>query len=255
MPKQVAEEASDNDGSRWKYLKHTVLVWGGIIGAVTAILTIPSVGHSIWKNGLELRDRMTSPDIKASVDRFSIRCAVQKPATDVGPLLLEKHCDIGALGISVLFGFANEDFIPRSIKSLKAKLELFDALDNVTEHLMDWPRLVSHQTINGTDSVVWSEWSSIDFGARESETQEILFTSKHSQPQNYGKFRKAIYNSETDPAWTEAKITITAEFIDTKSNMKILECKTKISPKYIQFRIDNPQRQNQITLPCINILN
>ena len=207
---------------------------GGVVGAFGAILTL-----LVWLWG-----KWVDPNVSVTIDSISIRCAYQLESADE-ELNWEKHCAPAPVSMSTSIEFKNRDSVKRNVSDLEAEIELKSRSFMYTVY-MPWVLDVSHERVNGKETVTWSEWESLVLNPDSSVKHEFLFRPKYGDSEYNSHFMEGLLKKDM----RGVSATIRVRFAEKADFVEIIRCEGEFISRAVDVRIEDVGKRNQITVEC-----
>ena len=230
------------------WLREHLLGVGGMVGAVTAMLTLPGLILSTWNGPLRLIDSWTEPDIAVAVGQLKLRCLIVRPPSDSGQLTLEEHCDPGNLAVSGRFTLTNQDRIARNVTSLRALVRLIGEKSEMAIALKR-PLSVRHKVTNGSETAPLSDWMPVDLDPQSTHVQEIAFDQHGPDSTSWQAVRHGMFQNVDDPVWDRVAFTLWATVSGEADELEVFHCTALFKEKHLKTR-HNKKEQNRMPFDC-----
>lgn len=231
------------------WLRERILYVGGIVGAITALVTLPGLVLSTWNGSLQVIDSWTEPDIVVAVGQLKLRCLVVRDPTETEPLSLEDNCVPGNLAVSGKFALTNHDRIARNVTNLRAKVQLLDGPE--MQITLGRPLSVRHEVVNGTDTAAWFDWTPVDLGSLSTHVEEIAFDQHGLTPTPWKAVHDPLFQDVDRPVWKGVVFTVWARVFGETDELEIFRCSAQFKAKHLSARRENRSMRNRMPFDCV----
>ena len=231
------------------WLRERVLYIGGVVGAVTALVTLPGLVLSTWNGSLRVIDSWSQPDIVVAVGQLKLRCLIVRPPNDSKQITLEDNCDPGNVAVSGRFALSNHDRIARNVTNLRAQVQFLDG--PTMQVALDRPLSVRHEVVNGTDTAKWFDWKPVNLDPQSTHVEEIAFDQHGATPTQWEAVREALFHDVNKPAWSGVAFVVWATVFGETDELEVLRCSARFRKKHFESRHQNLNMQNRMPFNCI----
>ena len=222
---------------------------GGLVGAITALATLPGLVMSTWNGSLRIIDGLTEPDIVTMAGQLNLRCLVIKPPDEAEGLSLEHHCDPGNFAVSGTVALTNADRIARTVTDLRAEVRLLGEQDFVVD--LARPLSVRHEVVDGKETVVWFDWTPLELDPQSTHVEELAFDQHGIDGERWETVRRGLFAEGSDPIWDGVEFTLWSTVFDEVNELVLLRCKTRFMARSLELRRNDPQKQIRMPFNCV----
>ena len=231
------------------WLRERILYIGGIVGAITALITLPGLVLSTWNGSLRVIDSWTQPDIGVAVGQLKLRCLIVRPPNESKQITLEDNCDPGNVAVSGRFALTNHDRIARNVTNLRAQVQFLDGPQ--LQVALDRPLSVRHEVVNGTDTAKWFDWIPVDLNPQSTHVEEIAFDQHGAKPTPWKAVRGALFRDVNNPAWSGVAFEVWATVFGEADELEVLRCSAQFKKRHFRSRHENLSMQNRMPFDCV----